>query len=226
MLLCLPDVLSPSELAALRAQLAQVPWGAGLSAGPQARLAKHNLQVPEDAPGLAEMRALVMRALNRSPALLSAALPHKVLPPNFNRYTPQHPSYDWHTDSSLRWLPDGSCLRTDVSATLFLSDPSDYDGGELCIEDTYGERQVKLAAGSLVLYPSGSIHEVRAVSRGERLACYLFMQSAVKDPGQRRHLYDMDRALVALRARHGEHDPDLVRLTGLYNNLLRTWSEV
>jgi PKHD-type hydroxylase len=171
------------------------------------------------------MRLLVMRALNRCALLLSAALPAKIIPPNFNRYTPEHPHYAWHTDSTLRWLPDGSCLRTDVSATLFLSPPEAYSGGELVIEDTYGERQVKLPAGSLVLYPSGSIHEVRPVTHGERLACYLFMQSVVKDTECRRQLHDMDLSLMALRQRLGDADPELIRLTGLYNNLLRRWSE-
>lgn len=225
MLVCLPDLLTPDELAALRRALAGAPWGAGLSAGPQARAVKHNLQLPEDAPVLRELRTTVMRALNRSALLMSAALPYKIVPPNFNRYTVEHPAYGPHTDSSLRWLPDGSCLRTDVSATLFLSDPADYDGGELCIADTYGEQTVKLAAGHLLLYPSGSVHEVRPVTRGERLACYLFMQSVVKDTECRRQLYEMDLALMALRARLGEADPALVRLTGSYNNLLRRWSE-
>lgn len=225
MLVCLPDLLTPDELAALRRGLADAPWGAQLSAGPQAREVKHNLQLPEDAPVLRELRLTVMRALNRSSLLMSAVLPYKIVPPNFNRYTPEHPSYGPHTDSSLRWLPDGSCLRTDVSATLFLSEPSDYEGGELCIADTYGDHTVKLPAGHLVVYPSGSLHEVRPVTRGERLACYLFMQSVVKDTECRRQLYEMDLALMALRARLGEADPELVKLTGSYGNLLRRWSE-
>lgn len=225
MLVCLPDLLTPDELAALRRGLAAAPWGAQLSAGPQARQVKHNLQVPEDAPVLRELRTTVMRALNRSALLMSAALPYKIVPPNFNRYTVEHPSYGVHTDSSLRWLPDGSCLRTDVSATLFLSDPDDYEGGELTIQDTYGAHTVKLPAGHLVLYPSGSMHEVSPVTRGERLACYLFMQSVVKDAECRRQLYEMDLSLRALRARLGEADPELVSLTGGYNNLLRRWSE-
>lgn len=225
MLVCLPAVLTAEELASLRTQAGAAPWQAGLSAGPQARLAKHNLQIPDDHPGLRDMRALVMRALNRSAELVSAALPLKVVPPSFNRYTPGHSHYGPHSDATLRWLPDGSCLRTDVSATVFLSEPDAYDGGELAIEDTHGQVDVKLAAGSVVLYPSGSIHEVRPVRRGERLACYLFMQSAVKDAGERRHLYEMDQALRALRGRVGEDDADVIRLTGSYNNLLRRWSD-
>lgn len=225
MLLHLPDVLAPAELATLRAQLAQMPWGTGLSAGAQARQVKHNLQVPEGTPGLVELRALVMRALNRCERLLSAALPYKVLPPNFNRYTPEHPSYGAHVDSTLRWLPDGSALRTDLSATLFISEPAEYEGGELVIEDTLAAPSVKLPAGHLLLYPSARIHEVRPVTRGQRLACYLFLQSAVPDTEHRRHLFEMDEALRRLRARHGETEPDLVRLTGLYHNLLRQWAQ-
>lgn len=225
MLVTFDDILTGNELAAVRGQLAQAPWTSGLSAGPQALLAKKNQQLPEDFAALPELRRLVMRALNRSPLLLSAALPNKVVPPQFNRYTPEHSHYGWHTDSTLRYLPDGSALRTDISATLFLSDPSEYDGGELQIEDTYGSQRIKLPAGSLVIYPSGSIHEVTPVIRGERLACYLFLQSAVKDAECRRHLWEMDRALMDLRQRCGEGDPAVVRLTGLYNNLVRRWSE-
>lgn len=226
MLLTIPDVLTRDELTLLRSRLGAAAWQAQLSAGPQAAQVKHNLQLPEDAPGLRELRQVVMRALNRHPLVMSAALPHKVVPPNFNRYTPEHSHYGWHADNPLRWLPDGSGLRCDVSATLFLSDPAEYDGGELAIEDTHGQPAVKLPAGHLVLYPSGAIHEVRPVTRGERLACYLFMQSAVKDAACRRHLYEMDLALMGLRARLGENVPELVRLTGCYHNLLRRWSEV
>lgn len=225
MVITIPEVLTPEELAALRSQLRRFEWASGISAGPQARRVKKNQQLPEDTPGLNDLRASVMRALNRSDKLMSAALPFKVLPPNFNRYTPEHSHYGLHTDSSLRPLPDGSYLRTDISATLFLSEPEEYDGGELRIEDTYGDQRIKLAAGSLVIYPSGSIHEVTPVTRGERLGCYLFMQSLVKDTECRRHLHEMDLSLIALRERYGEDDQDLVRLTGLYNNLLRRWSE-
>lgn len=225
MVVTLDNILTPDELATIRSRLAGAPWTTGLSAGPQALLAKKNEQLPEDFAGLPELRRTVMRALNRSPLLLSAALPVKVVPPNFNRYTPEHSHYGLHTDSSLRYLPDGSVLRTDISATLFLSDPADYDGGELQIEDTYGTQRIKLAAGSLVIYPSGSIHEVTPVTRGERLACYLFIQSVVKDTECRRLLYEMDLSLMDLRQRCGDADPALVRLTGLYNNLLRRWSE-
>lgn len=225
MVVTIDHVLNPEELAAIRGQLAEAVWAEGVSAGPQALLAKRNQQLPEDSEILRDLRILVMRALNRSHLLVTAALPFKIMPPNFNRYTGETNRYGLHTDSTLRPLPDGSYLRTDISATLFLSEPDEYDGGELSIEDTYGRHRVKLAAGSLVVYPSGSIHEVTPVTGGERLACYMFMQSLVKDQESRRHLFEMDMALMALRERYGDDDPQLVQLTGLYNNLLRRWSE-
>jgi PKHD-type hydroxylase len=225
MVVVIEEVLRPDELRALRERLAGMPWAAGQSAGSVAAEVKHNLQVPEGAPGLQELRVTVMRALNRSPLLISAALPNKILPPNFNRYGGQSNSYGWHFDNTLRNLPDGSWLRTDISGTLFLSDPAEYDGGELQIEDTYGAPALKLPAGSLVLYPSGSIHRVSPVTRGERLACYFFMQSLVKDAAQRKALHEADLALISLRAKLGVADPDVLRLTALYNNLLRAWAE-
>ncbi|MEX2333371.1 MAG: Fe2+-dependent dioxygenase, partial [Pseudohongiella sp.] len=220
-MIVIDNVLTAQELSFLRSQLRKADWAQGISAGSQARLAKHNLQVAEDSAVLPEMRMTVLRALNRSEQLLTAALPFKILPPNFNRYTGDTNRYGPHTDSTLRPLPDGGYLRTDVSATLFLSPPEDYEGGELSIQDSYGSHSAKLPAGSLVVYPSGSIHEVRPVTRGERLACYMFMQSLVKDAEQRRELYQMDMSLISLRRKHGDDDPDLIALTGLYNNLLR-----
>lgn len=225
MVVVIEHVLGPEELRALRERLAAMPWAGGQSAGSMAAEVKHNLQVPEGAPGLQELRVTVMRALNRSPLLISAALPNKILPPNFNRYVGEANTYRWHFDNTLRNLPDGSWLRTDVSGTLFLSEPHEYDGGELQIEDTHGTPSLKLPAGSLVLYPSGSIHRVSPVTRGERLACYLFIQSLVKDSGQRRMLHEADRALMALRGKLGETDPDVLRLTALYHGLLRAWAE-
>ena len=225
MVVTIDNVLTAQELASLREWLDQAPWARAISAGPQAKLAKHNEQLPEDVAGLQEMRTLVMRALNRSELLITAAMPYKILPPNFNRYTVPNSHYGAHIDNTLRPLPDGSYLRTDVSATLFLSAPDEYEGGELCIEDTFGQHRVKLNAGCLVVYPSGSIHEVQPVTRGERLACYMFMQSVIRDVESRRHLYEMDKALMALRQRHGDDDPDLIRLTGLYHNLVRRWAQ-
>lgn len=225
MMILIEEVLAAEDLQRLRTLAAQAPWQTGLSAGPQAKAVKHNLQVPEGWEGLREMRQIVLRALNRHPLLLSAALPLKVLPPNFNRYTPEHPSYGWHIDGTVRWLPDGSALRTDLSATVFLSDPAEYEGGELVIREPLGARAIRGARGSVVVYPSGLLHEVTPVTRGERLACYLFMQSMVRDPEQRRLLHEMDLALIKLRTRLGEADAQLVALTGTYHNLLRRWTE-
>ncbi|WP_299316915.1 Fe2+-dependent dioxygenase [uncultured Halomonas sp.] len=225
MIVSFENILTPDELAAMRRQLLAAEWARGISAGPQARQVKKNLQIPEQSAVLRELRTLVMRALNRSPDVMSALLPFKIIPPNFNRYTVEDSHYGKHIDSTLRPLPDGSYLRTDVSATLFLSDPEKYDGGELKIIDTFGEQTVKLAAGSLVTYPSGSLHEVTPVTRGERLGCYMFMQSLVRDTEKRRLLYEMDNSLRRLRAEQGEAQADLVALTGTYNNLVRMWSE-
>jgi PKHD-type hydroxylase len=225
MVVCLDGILSSEELAAIRGRLRDAPWATGISAGPQAAQVKHNQQLPEDAPQLRELRLMVMRALNRSPLLISAALPNKILPPNFNRYAGDTNAYGWHIDNSLRTLPDGSWLRTDLSATLFLSEPEEYAGGELVVQDTYGEHRIKLAAGSLVLYPSGSVHQVRPVTSGERLACYLFLQSLVRDNEARRQLHEMDRALMALRSELGESNPQVVQLTATYHYLLRRWSQ-
>ncbi len=226
MLLTIDDVLTPDELDAARALLAQSPWTSGrVTAGTQAAQAKQNLQIPEDAPSLPALRRLVLGALNRNALFFSAALPLKILPPFFNRYAGAENRYGYHTDNAMRMMPDGSgYVRADVSATLFLSAPEDYDGGELVIEDTFGTHGVKLKAGSLVLYPSSSIHQVTPVTRGERLACFLFLQSMVRDPGQRRLLFDMDMALMDLRTQGGESEP-AVRLTGVYHNLLRRWAE-
>ena len=225
MIVSYENILTPEELAAVRRQLHAAEWARGISAGPQARQVKKNLQIPESSEVLRELRVLVMRALNRTPELMSAVMPFKIIPPNFNRYTVEDSHYGQHIDSTLRSLPDGSYLRTDVSATLFLSDPSEYEGGELKITDTFGEQTIKLPAGSLVTYPSGTLHEVTPVTQGERLGCYMFMQSLIRDTEQRRLLYEMDNALRALRAAQGESNKELVALTGTYNNLVRMWSE-
>ena len=225
MMIVIEEVLTRDELARLRSLAQQAPWQTGVSAGSQAREVKHNLQIPEGAEVLQEMRGIVLQALNRNRLLFSAALPLKVRPPNFNRYTPEHPTYGWHIDNTVRSLPDGSALRTDLSATLFLSDPGEYEGGELTIREPLGARAIRGAAGSLVVYPSGLLHEVSPVTRGERVACYLFMQSLVKDAEQRRLLHELDLALISLRRRLGENEPELVTLTGTYHNLLRRWTE-
>ena len=226
MLITIDNVLTPEELSTARALLARSNWSSGqLTAGLQAARAKNNEQLAENAEHLPALRRLVLQALNRNATFFTAALPLKILPPFFNRYSGDSNYYGFHTDNAMRQMPDGSgYVRADVSATLFFSEPDDYEGGLLTIEDTFGKHGLKLKAGSMVVYPSTSIHEVAPVTRGERVACFMFMQSMVRDPGQRRMLYDMDMALLDLREAHGEIDP-VVRLTGCYHNLLRRWAD-
>lgn len=224
MLLTIDAVLTPEELAHARALLDRSQWSSGLiTAGTQAAQAKNNRQLAEDAEHLPALRRLVLAALQRNPMFFTAALPLKILPPFFNRYGGEANHYGWHTDNAMRIAPDGGYIRADVSATLFLSDPEEYEGGVLSIEDTFGNHGIKLKAGSMVLYPSSSIHQVSAVTSGQRSACFMFIESMVRDPGQRRLLFDMDMALLDLRTQLGEADP-VVRLTGAYHNLLRRWA--
>lgn len=226
MLLQISDVLNTEELAQVQSLLAGVEWVDGrVTAGRQAAAVKNNQQLSEQAPQMALLRKTVLTALNRNPLFFSAALPLKILPPFFNRYAGDTNAYGFHVDNSMRMMPDGSgYVRADVSATLFLSDPEEYDGGELVIDDTFGTHGIKLPAGSLVVYPSSSVHQVTPVTRGQRVACFMFIQSMVRDPVKRRLLYDMDMSLVELRANVGEIAP-VVQLTGTYHNLLRRWAE-
>ncbi|MBL8476419.1 MAG: Fe2+-dependent dioxygenase [Methyloversatilis sp.] len=226
MLLTIDDLLPGDEVALVRALLDRSEWSSGAAtAGTQAVTVKNNRQIAEDAPLLPELRRIVLAALNRSPMFFTAVLPHRIVPPCFNRYAGDADRYGAHIDNSMRALPDGSgYVRADVSATLFLSDPADYDGGELVIEDTYGRQEVKLPAGSLVIYPSSSVHQVQPVTRGERIGCFMFIQSLVRDAEQRRLLFDLDMELLALRQQLGE-TPSMVRLTGVYHNLLRRWGD-
>lgn len=224
MLLTLDKVLSEAELADIQQLLAQSEWTSGLlTAGAQAAQVKNNQQLPETATHLAQLRQMILTAIQREPLFFSAALPLQILPPYFNCYTGASNAYGLHTDNALR-AHQGGYVRADVSATIFLNEPDQYDGGELVITDTYGEHAVKLAAGSLVIYPSSSIHEVRPVTRGARLACFMFMQSIVRSAEQRRLLFDMDMQLLSLRQQIGD-TPEVVRLTGIYHNLLRCWGE-
>jgi PKHD-type hydroxylase len=224
MLLTIPDLIDAHTVAQLRAQLANAQWVDGAeTAGVQAAQAKRNQQVAEACPALPALREQVMRALQSQGLFLSAALPLRLAPPQFNRYAGQANHYGWHADSAVRVTAQGH-VRADVSATLFLSDPQDYEGGELTIDDTFGRQQLKLPAGGLVIYPSSSIHAVAPVTRGERIACFMFIQSLVRSPEQRRLLFDMDMSLMQLRQDLGEV-PAVVQLTGTYHNLLRQWAE-
>ncbi len=225
MIVTIDRLLFPDELVQAQSLLKAAAWADGrITAGPQAALVKNNQQLPEDAPQLATLRRLVLQALARNASFFAAALPLTVLPPFFNRYAGASNAYGAHVDGAMRQAPDGSYVRSDLSATLFLSDPENYEGGELSIADTFGTHRIKLPAGSLVLYPSSSVHEVTPVTHGERIACFMFIQSMVRDAGQRRLLYEMDMALLQLRETIGETDA-VVQLTGTYHNLLRQWSE-
>lgn len=227
MLLQVPRVLDAAQLAAFREKLDGAGWADGrLTAGYQSAQAKHNQQLPENDPVARELGGLVLDALGRSPLFFSAALPRRIYPPLFNRYAGGQ-SFGFHVDNAIRYdrsAARSEPVRTDLSATLFLSDPADYDGGELVIQDTYGTQRVKLAAGDLVLYPGNSLHEVTPVTRGARTACFFWMQSLVRDPGQRRELFELDRAIQSLTLATPGHAA-LVQLTGTYHNLLRRWAE-
>lgn len=225
MLLTIDNVLTEEELAAAQKLLAESAWVSGLvTAGSQAAKVKNNQQLPEDAPHVAALRKLVLGALNRNALFFTATLPKRIMPPFFNRYSGATNHYGFHVDNAMRILPEGGYVRADVSATLFLSDPQTYDGGELVINDTFGQQSIKLQAGSMVIYPSSSVHQVTPVTRGERVACFMFIQSMVRDPNQRRLLYEMDMALLQLRQNIGETEA-VVNLTGTYHNLLRQWAE-
>lgn len=226
MLLTLPHLLPPSELHTARQLLTNAPWADGSdSAGPQARRAKNNEQLPRDCEAAQAISAMVLSALDRSALFLTATLPKRVFPPRVNRYGGAANHYGDHVDAAIRQMPGRrERLRTDISCTVFLSDPAEYDGGELCIADTFGEQQVKLPAGHAVIYPGTSVHQVRPVTRGQRMACFFWIESMVRSDEQRRLLYEMDMALLRLRGQHGD-SPETVALTGTYHNLLRMWAD-
>ena len=226
MLLHVPDVLTRDQVAHGRRLLEQADWVDGrVTAGAQSSRTKRNLQLPEDSPAARELGDMILPALQRSPLFMSAALPLKVYPPMFNRYSGGH-AFGSHVDNAIRQVPGTPHrVRTDLSATLFFATPEEYDGGELVVEDTYGAHNVRLPAGHLVLYPSTSLHHVTPVTRGERLAAFFWIQSLIRDDGQRTLLFDMDTAIQKL-ARDAPGHPSTVQLTGVYHNLLRQWAEL
>ena len=225
MLITIPDVLGPQQLAHCRSVLQEADWTDGrVSAGYQGQRVKDNAQLPEASAAARELGDLVLAALERNPLFISAVLPSLVYPPMFNRYQGGQ-QFGAHIDNAVRLLPGtGRKLRTDVSCTLFLSEPEEYDGGELLVEDTYGTHSVKLPAGQMIVYPSTSLHRVEPVTRGARVASFFWAQSMIRDDGQRALLFDMDSALQHLH-RTGADADALVRLTGSYHNLLRMWAE-
>lgn len=227
MLIAIPDVLDAAAVARVRGIIDAADWIDGNeTSGPQAALAKRNRQLPEDGAATHEAGGLILDALSHVPLFIAAALPAKVFPPLFNRYEGGQ-DFGVHIDNAIRLKRGGDFrLRSDLSATLFLDDPATYDGGELVIEDLYGEQRVKLPAGHLVLYPASSLHRVTPVTRGVRTASFFWIQSMIRDDGARRILFDLDRAVQTVAADRGQGDPAVIQLTGVYHNLLRRWADV
>jgi PKHD-type hydroxylase len=225
MLLEIPAVLTPQQVAQMRSRLEAGPWVDGnVTSGHQSAQAKYNEQLAEESSLARELGAQVMDALGRSALFFSAALPKQVFPPLFNRYR-EGMNFGSHVDGAIRTHePSRQRIRTDLSATLFLSAPDEYDGGELLIEDTYGVQRMKLACGSMVLYPATSLHRVEPIRRGVRVASFFWIQSMVRHDAQRSLLFDLDMAIVRLTRDH-PGDPALVSLVGVYHNLLRMWAE-
>jgi PKHD-type hydroxylase len=226
MLLQIPDVLTPTQLATARQAFDSAEWVDGrVTAGFQSARAKNNLQLPEDHPVARSLGDMILAALERSPLFVSAALPLRVFPPLFNRYGAGH-GFGTHIDNAIRQAKNsGFRIRTDLSATLFLSELDEYDGGALTIEDRFGVQSVRLPAGHMVLYPASSLHQVTEVTRGERVAAFFWIQSMVRDDGQRTILFDLDTAIQRLSADMPDH-PSTVQLTSVYHNLLRAWAEL
>ncbi|MFM9882180.1 MAG: Fe2+-dependent dioxygenase [Burkholderiales bacterium] len=227
MLLHIPEVLSRGALNEARRITVGAAWADGrITAGTQSEQAKNNLQIPIDAPASREAGAIVLEALGKTALFFTAALPRQIFPPQFNCYRGDTNVFDNHVDNAVRTHASiGRHVRTDLSATLFLSEPTEYDGGELIIEDTFGTQSVKLPAGGLILYPASSVHRVAPVSRGARVASFFWIESMVRDDGERRLLFDLDMSILGLRGSVGD-TPEVVRLTGCYHNLLRRWASV
>ena len=237
MLLRIPQVLTPDELAQIRQLILSADWADGrITAGSQSGSVKNNLQLPEDLPAAQQARHLVSVALARNPMFVTGALPKSVFPPLFNRYGGGAGTNHFgnHIDNAVRThAATARHVRTDISCTLFLADPASYDGGELVVQDTYGGQRIKFDAGDLVMYPGTSVHRVEPVTRGERLACFFWIESMVRADAQRRLLYDMDMAITALRQKDlaqampgSAESSEVVTLTGCYHNLLRMWANV
>lgn len=226
MLLQIPDVLSGEQVAEARRLLEQAQWiDDRATAGPQSARAKDNLQIPEDHPVARQVGQIILSALSANPLFVSAALPLRVFPPLFNCYRGGQ-SFGNHVDNAIRQTRSkGVTVRTDLSATLFLADPEEYDGGELMVEDTYGVHSVKLPSGHMVLYPASSLHQVTPVTRGARIASFFWIQSLIRDDGERTLLFDLDTAIQRLTLEVPDH-PGVVQLTAVYHNLLRRWANV
>lgn len=226
MLLQIPDVLTSDQVVHARRLLDSANWVDGrITAGHQSAMVKDNAQLPEDHPVARELGDMILEALQRNALFVSAALPLRVFPPLFNRYSGGQ-SFGNHVDNAIRQMAGSAFrIRTDLSATLFLAAPDEYDGGELVVEDTYGVHAVKLPPGHMVLYPSTSLHHVRPVTRGARLASFFWLQSMIRDDGARTLLFDLDTSIQRLMVDLPDH-PSAVQFTAVYHNLVRRWAEM
>jgi len=226
MMVHIPNVLSAEQVARCRDVMEKAAWVDGrVTAGHQSAKVKNNLQLPENSPEARDLSAMVVEALARNNLFMSAVLPKRIFPPLFNRYDAGM-TFGAHVDNAIRGIPNsGIRVRTDVSSTLFISGPDDYDGGELVVEDTYGSHKVKLPAGDMIVYPATSLHHVTPITRGARIASFFWTQSMIRDEGRRSLLFDMDMAIIKLGSDHPEH-ASVVELTAVYHNLLRQWAEL
>jgi PKHD-type hydroxylase len=226
MLLAIPDLLTAEQILQARQLLDNAQWIDGrVTAGHQSSRTKDNLQLPENHPVAGQLGGMILEALGRNALFISAALPQRVFPPLFNRYQGGQ-SFGTHVDNSIRQISGTPHrIRTDLSATLFLASPDEYDGGELIVEDTYGTHSVKLPAGHMILYPATSLHNVRPITRGARTASFFWIQSMIRDDGRRAVLFDLDMAIQRLNRDVPDH-PSAIQFTGVYHNLLRQWAEV
>ncbi|PCJ33049.1 MAG: Fe2+-dependent dioxygenase [Gammaproteobacteria bacterium] len=225
-MIAIPNVLSAQQLAAIHSKINQEQWVDGrTTGGQQANSVKNNQQLPTDSAIVRELEDFVLSVLAQNPVFISAALPLKIFPPMINRYGIGE-TYGVHVDNAIRVPPGtGARIRTDLSATLFLSDPDSYDGGELMVEDHFSTQPVKLAAGDLILYPSTSLHQVTPVTKGERISMVFWLQSMIRDNEQRKMLFDLDQSVQSLTAIHGHEAKDVMRLSGIYHNLIREWAD-
>ncbi|MGA8614555.1 MAG: Fe2+-dependent dioxygenase [Xanthobacteraceae bacterium] len=227
MLVCVPDVLSKAEVREFRAVMDVAAWEDGRStAGAQSAMVKNNEQLPANSDTSRRLGERIVKALAANPLFVSAAIPRHIFPPLFNRYgVGQH--FGVHVDNAVRGDHlTGVRIRTDLSVTLFLSETDEYDGGDLIVEDYYGSHEVKLPAGHLVLYPATSLHTVTPITRGARVASFFWLQSMIRDAHARSMIFDLDSAIQGLVGRRGRNDPEIVKLTGIYHNLIRYWAEV
>jgi PKHD-type hydroxylase len=230
MLISIPDVLTPDQVAHARQLLDAADWVDGkVTAGYQSSKTKDNMQLPESSPASRELGEMILTALSKNPLFLAAALPLRIFPPLFNRYSGGQ-SFGTHVDNAIRQFPNAPVrIRTDLSATLFFAGPEEYDGGELCVEDTYGVKKVKLPPGHMILYPATSLHHVTPVTRGARVCSFFWLQSMIRDDGQRSLLFDLDLAIQRLGRDLGGNptaEQCAVQFTGVYHNLLRQWAEM